>query len=163
MKTGPWQVLSAALVSIALAGPAPGAETGRTQGSERPAASPGQELGCLAMNIYHEGRGEPVRGREAIASVTMNRVRNGRYPDTVCGVVWQRKQFSWTRTHPRHHVITDLRAWQQALETAWRFISGAIVSTVGDANHYHAISVRPYWRDDSKLVAQLGRHYFYAL
>lgn len=126
-------------------------------------ASPGQELGCLAMNIYHEGRGEPARGRAAIASVTMNRVRSNRYPNTVCEVVWQRKQFSWTAVAPRHHVINDPRAWRQALVVAELFLSGAQISLVGDATHYHSVHVQPNWQDESKLVALVGDHIFYAL
>ncbi len=123
----------------------------------------GQELGCLAMNIYHEGRGEPPRGRAAIASVTMNRVRSERYPDTVCEVVWQDRQFSWTTVAPRHHVISDSDSWEQALVVARLFLSGAQISLVGDATHYHSIKVQPHWQDESKLVAQLGEHVFYAL
>ena len=163
MKTTPLQVLPAVLLAIVLALPVSATETVQTRASKFTATSPGQELGCLAMNIYHEGRGEPIQGREAIASVTMNRVRSDRYPDTVCAVVWQRKQFSWTETSPRHHVITDFKAWQEALEIARLFINGTMVSTVGNATHFHAVYVRPYWRDSTKLVAQRGRHYFYAL
>lgn len=157
------QVLPAALLAIVLALPVFAAESVQTKEPGGTASSPGQELGCLAMNIYHEGRGEPIRGREAIASVTMNRVRSDRYPDTVCAVVWQRKQFSWTGTSPRYHVITDFKSWQEALEIARLFINGTMITTVGNATHYHATSVRPYWRDRTKLVAHLGRHYFYAL
>ena len=51
----------------------------------------GQELGCLALNIYHEGRGESAKGQSAIAAVTMNRVASKHYPDSICEVVWQRK------------------------------------------------------------------------
>ena len=125
--------------------------------------SPGQELGCLAMNIYHEGRGESAKGRAAIASVTMNRVRSKHYPNTVCEVVWQRKQFSWTHISARHHTITDAKAWRQALVISQLFIRGARISLVGDATHYHSVKVKPNWQDESKLVALVGDHYFYAL
>lgn len=144
-------------------GPAVAADFDNTEGFDFSVQSPGQELGCLAMNIYHEGRGEPAKGRAAIASVTMNRVRSDRYPDTVCGVVWQYKQFSWTHIAPRHHVINDVESWEQALVIARLFISGARISLVGDATHYHSVHVQPSWQDESKLVAHLGDHYFYAL
>ena len=39
----------------------------------------GQELGCLAMNIYHEARGETEKGKLAVAAVTMNRVNKKYY------------------------------------------------------------------------------------
>jgi len=138
-------------------------EFDNTVGFDFAAESEGQQLGCLAMNIYHEGRGESAKGRAAIASVTMNRVRSDRYPDTVCEVVWQRKQFSWTNVAPRHHAIADAKAWFQALLVARLFLDGAQSSLVGDAMHYHSIHVQPSWQDDTKLVALVGDHVFYSL
>ena len=123
----------------------------------------GHELGCLALNIYHEGRGESVKGQSAIASVTMNRVVSKHYPDSVCEVVWQRKQFSWTHIAARHHSVTDIEAWNQALVIAQLFLGGVKVSQVGDATHYHADNVKPYWVADNKLVGRVGNHFFYVL
>jgi len=65
------------------------------------------QLQCLALNIYHEARSESPLGQEAVGLVTMNRVQDKRYPDTVCDVVYQahvdskgrpkrnKCQFSW--------------------------------------------------------------------
>jgi hypothetical protein len=44
---------------------------------------------CLADAVYFEARGEPLRGQKAVAQVVMNRVFSGRYPRSVCGVVYQ--------------------------------------------------------------------------
>ena len=52
-------------------------------------------LTCLALNIYHEARSEPLYSQVAVAQVTLNRVSNPNYPSTVCGVVTQKGQFSW--------------------------------------------------------------------
>ena len=123
----------------------------------------GQEIGCLAMNIYHEGRGESPQGRAAIAAVTMNRVANPDYPDTVCEVVWQRKQFSWTKIALRHHVIRDAGSWREALVAAQIFFDGAKLWKVGHATHYHAEYVEPYWATTQNLVGKVGSHYFYTL
>ena len=125
--------------------------------------TPGQELGCLALNIYHEGRGETVKGQSAIAAVTMNRVESELYPDTICKVVWQLKQFSWTHIASRHHGIDDPEAWSQALAIARAFIDGAKVAEVGNATHYHAEHVEPYWITQKRLIAKVGGHYFYVL
>lgn len=54
------------------------------------------EVNCLAQTIYHEARGEPLAGQLAVANVTMNRVYSGTFPNSVCKVVYQRGQFSWT-------------------------------------------------------------------
>jgi len=123
----------------------------------------GEALGCLAMNIYHEARGEPEMGKLAVAAVTMNRVNNKHYPDSVCGVVWQNKQFSWTNSKPESKMIKDSKAWQNAIEIAQRFMTGSELSVVGKATHYHNLAVSPAWKDNQRLVTQVGNHLFYAL
>ena len=50
-----------------------------------------KEIACLAVNIYHEDRGESSEGQLAVAFVTLNRVASEAYPNTVCGVVYQGK------------------------------------------------------------------------
>ncbi len=54
-----------------------------------------QESYCGAQNVYHESRGEPDLGMIAVAQVVQNRIKSTRFPDTVCEVVYQDKQFSW--------------------------------------------------------------------
>jgi hypothetical protein len=44
---------------------------------------------CLALNVYFEARNEPVEGKVAVAQVVMNRKADPRFPDTICGVVYQ--------------------------------------------------------------------------
>ena len=64
------------------------------------------EVECLALNIYHEARNQPTAGKLAVAQVTLNRVKHDRFPNTICGVVYQgyylnnnpikhKCQFSW--------------------------------------------------------------------
>lgn len=48
-----------------------------------------QEAFCLAENIYYEARSEDIKGQFAVASVTLNRAKDSRFPDTICGVVQQ--------------------------------------------------------------------------
>ena len=42
-----------------------------------------EEKKCLALNIYHESRNQPLAGQMAVALVTLNRVRDKRFPDTI--------------------------------------------------------------------------------
>ncbi len=58
--------------------------------------SPQEAIECLSKNIYHEARGENVDGQLAVALITLARTLEFGYPKTVCGVVYQPKQFSWT-------------------------------------------------------------------
>lgn len=50
----------------------------------------------LACNIYWEARNQSTEGMIAVAMVTLNRVKDSRFPNTIAEVVWQDQQFSWT-------------------------------------------------------------------
>jgi spore germination cell wall hydrolase CwlJ-like protein len=49
-----------------------------------------RDVDCLARNIYHEAAGEPEEGKVAVAMVTINRMKDGRFGKTICDVVNQR-------------------------------------------------------------------------
>ena len=46
---------------------------------------------CLAMNMYHEARGQGTAGLLAVSSVVMNRVADERFPNNICGVINKHK------------------------------------------------------------------------
>lgn len=126
--------------------------------------SSAEERECMALNIYHEARGEPIRGQIAVAQVTLNRVELDHYPDTICGVVWQRRQFSWTHDGlsdvPREH-----EAWIRSQAVAQMVMEGWGEDTdiTHGADHYHAHWVTPGWADPSKATVEIGVHTFYRL
>ncbi|TPW16609.1 MAG: cell wall hydrolase [Halothiobacillaceae bacterium] len=133
------------------------------------AASVKEEINCLALNIYHEARGEPHDGQMAIAYVTMNRVVSGQYPMTVCGVVWQRGQFSWTHDG-RSDQPSDKTAWERAKRLAaflytnyFRFmaISKGATDLTGGALHFYAPKkVNPSWTKSMVSTREIGSHIF---
>jgi spore germination cell wall hydrolase CwlJ-like protein len=49
-----------------------------------------KDVDCLAKNIYYEAATEPEEGKVAVAMVTINRVRDGRFGKSICSVVDQR-------------------------------------------------------------------------
>lgn len=118
------------------------------------------QLHCLALNVYHEARSESDQGKFAVAQVTLNRVQSARYPSTICEVVWQRRQFSWTRDgrsdRPRNRV-----AWHHALWVATLARDFNPLNRVGRATHYHADYVQPMWASAHRRIRQIGRHIFY--
>lgn len=99
---------------------------------------------CLALNIYHESRGEPISDQVATAQTVLARVNSPWYPDTVCEVVRQRGrycQFTWVcESIPKY----DARAWTQS-----QLIASAVLDGSGHADfhatHYHAKRVNPNW------------------
>jgi spore germination cell wall hydrolase CwlJ-like protein len=126
-----------------------------------------REKWCLATAIYFEARGEAYRGQVAVAQVVMNRVRDHRYPDTICGVVFQNQnkrnacQFSFA-CDGIPEVINEREPWVQAEDIAQRYLNGELYLTeVGTATHYHATYVRPTWAPRMEKVTQIGLHVFY--
>ncbi|MFL6765762.1 MAG: cell wall hydrolase, partial [Sphingomicrobium sp.] len=62
----------------------------------RTAEAGSRELECLATGVYFEAKGEPLAGQLAVAKVIANRAQSGgRFPDSYCGVLFQRGQFSF--------------------------------------------------------------------
>lgn len=119
------------------------------------------DLFCMAKNIYHEARGEPTLGKYAVAQVTMNRVRDSRFRDTVCGVVFQPYQFSWANNKSVRWTRPSGPAWNESMEIAQEVLEeGATIKGMEDALYFHATYVRPGWRNVRK-VTKIGAHIFY--
>ena len=117
-------------------------------------------LMCLSMNIYHEGRDQSLAGQLAIAQVTLNRVADPRYPNDVCSVVQQHKQFSWY-WDGKSDVPKEKRAWETAQLVASAALAGASHVELKYATSYHAVYVQPYWTKSMDVVARIGDHVFY--
>jgi spore germination cell wall hydrolase CwlJ-like protein len=128
-----------------------------------------RNLDCLAKNVYFEARGEPLAGMVAVAEVTMNRKASRRYPDSVCGVVYQKNwdplrgrfigAFSWTEFNSLP--APGGEAWEQALGVAEAVYHRRVPPTVHGALHFHATHVKPEWAKERQQVARIGRHVFY--
>lgn len=115
------------------------------------------ELNCLAKNIYYEARGEPTKGKLAVALVTLNRVKDKRYPKSICAVVYQKNQFSWTRSYSS---IKNAKQWANAKELALVAYMNRDILGNFTATHFHAKYVNPRWK--LKKIATIGQHVFYA-
>jgi N-acetylmuramoyl-L-alanine amidase len=114
------------------------------------------EFDCLAQNVYYEARNQPIEGQLAVADVTLNRVEDPRWPDTICGVVEQKNQFSWVGKvsgRPKG------KAWRTAKEVALHSLTNTDRIT---ATHFHATYVSPDWAKNKKRVKKIKTHIFYA-
>lgn len=119
-----------------------------------------KELVCLARNIYHEARGEPIAGQIAVAQVTINRVRSQEFQSTVCGVVYADRQFSWTNSYPKK--ILDSKAWRTSLAIAEAVLTKQTTLPNFKALYFHTKQVNPKWNRKKQIVAKIGNHIFYA-
>jgi len=125
-----------------------------------------RERRCLATAIYFEARGEPERGQIAVAQVVLNRVRSPRFPQTICGVVYQGQmrsgcQFSFT-CDGRSDNPRDKTQWARSQDLSKRIMSGELwLPEVGYSTFYHANYVSPRWARSMNKIDRIGRHIFY--
>lgn len=123
---------------------------------------------CLSQNIYLEARSESINGQIAVAYTTLNRVDSTRYPNTICEVVWQHKQFSWTHDgkpdRPANNRI-ERRAWEQSQMLAILFIQTWELikhfDPTGGSMYYHNDTVEPVWTASMVQTTKIDNHTFY--
>ena len=121
-----------------------------------------KELDCLARNIYHEAGVEDRAGKIAVAQVTLNRLKEGRWGNNVCSVVYAKAQFSWTLDKKKRAAQPKGELWNQSLAVAREFQSGVRVKGLEDSTHYHADYIRdPNWAKAKQVAKQIGQHIFY--
>jgi spore germination cell wall hydrolase CwlJ-like protein len=118
---------------------------------------------CLAKNIFHEAGVEDELGKYAVAQVTLNRMKNPKYPTTVCDVVMDPWQFSWANDRSIRWTRPKGSSWNESLKIAENvLIRGYRVRGLERANYYHADYVKPKWKKPEAKIAQVGTHIFYA-
>ena len=113
---------------------------------------------CLLTNIYYEARGEPILGQIAVARVTLNRV--GLFAPSVCEVVFQKNQFSWTnqislRKHAFAGILPPITPEiMLAAYSAFFYDSPAL--------YFHSIRINPGWSKHFNYLETINNHVFYS-
>ncbi|MGE5545571.1 MAG: cell wall hydrolase [Solirubrobacterales bacterium] len=133
----------------------------------------GGTVDVLARTLWGEARGEPVAGKEAVASVVLNRVARakaagGRHwwggtVEEVCRRPWQ---FScWNPGDPNRAKIEAVtmedRTFRTCVRIARRALGGVVADATEGATHYHAIGLLPPWARGLTPTAEIGGHLFY--
>jgi len=124
------------------------------------------ETECLAKNIYFEANLESAEGKLAVATVTMNRVKSGLFPHTVCGVVLDQSskgcQFSWV-CDGKTDIVRNRNDYIKSVELAEDVLLSNRRSRIisPDVMYYHANYVEPKWAKTMKLFTTIGAHLFY--
>ena len=138
------------------------------------------EAFCLAQNIYFEARNQPLAGQLAVVSVTINRVNDKRFPNTICGVVYEgphrpswkdetvmipvrhRCQFSWY-CDGKSDRIHDMTTFEQMYTLTTGIVEGdfSVSDITEGATHYHADYVEPAWAKTKTKTIEIEDHIFY--
>lgn len=149
-----------------------------------------KEANCLALNVYYEARSDNLAGMYAVSDVVLNRVRDDRYPNTICEVVYQGPTKESWKTKQDPDLPEDQRKYNPVRnmcqfswycdgkddipddETGWataQYVAGSILyankhrGITEGSTHYHATYVKPRWAHDRGMnhVGRIGTHIFY--
>lgn len=116
---------------------------------------------CLALNIYFEAAGESIPGKWAVGQVVLNRVESTQYPNTVCDVIKQYKQFSWywdgKSDKPKEHE----QAWKDSVKIANILLKTRVHDFSRGATHYVNPSLTDVrWQYEAQITTVIGNHKF---
>lgn len=106
----------------------------------------------LANLIYCEAGGEPYEGQVAVGAVVINRVLSSVFPDTVSGVIYQRRQFSPVASGRLALALSQNKATPSCYQAADAAMSG--VTNVGGCVYFRT----PI---PGLTGIQIGGHIFY--
>lgn len=118
------------------------------------------DVELLALCIWSEARGEPLKGQVAVGHVVMNRVRGSDwFGKTIRGVILKKYQFSWFNDPPSKlpKVGREFTAIAAMVE------AGLTKDASRGATHFHAdwLEPAPFWAEEMKRTTKIGAHIFY--
>ncbi len=114
----------------------------------------------LAINLYHEARGEPTEGQKAVCKVVLNRAKKRCL--SVKDVVLQPMQFSWHNDN-KFPPIKDYESFKKCFDIAFDSIVDHLEGNdLKGADHYFAdYIVQPRWASNMTFICKIGAHLFY--
>lgn len=113
----------------------------------------------LSRIISAESRGEPFRGQIAVGNVVVNRTEDGSFPDTVYGVIFDRKFGTQFTPAATGSIYNDPTA--SAVRAAKVVLEG--VELVGDALFFQAnyVGKNSWMAQNREYIETIGNHVFY--
>ena len=121
-----------------------------------------KERQCLALNVYHEAGIEPTEGKLAVAQVTLNRARDGKWGNDICTVVYSKSQFSWTKDKKKKFKEPKGELWVRSVQAVHKFEQGHRIVNLDSSKFYHADYIKPpLWTKTMTVVNKIGQHIFY--
>jgi spore germination cell wall hydrolase CwlJ-like protein len=118
------------------------------------------DIACYAQGVYHEGS-HNIQERIGIINVIRNRVRDGRWGNDVCSVVYASGQFIGV-TDESHLPVNERAYLETKLLVIDTIVHNKYANPVANALYFHDDSIPPKksWFGKRKKT-HIGRMVFY--
>ena len=126
-------------------------KTSATSQGSQPASSY-----LLAQLVESEATGEPYAGKVAVAEVVLNRVKDGGFPNSIEGVIYQSGQFQVVSNGRINMTPT-----QESINASNEALAGSNY-TYGALYFYNAAIATDRWQDSLRTTVVIGSHTFNA-
>ena len=112
------------------------------------------DLYLLARLVHGEARGEPYKGKVAVAAVVLNRVKSSSFPNTIAGVIYQRGAFDAVSDGQINMQPDDesIRAARDAMN-GWDPSNGCLY-------YYNPKTATSRWMLSRPVLLHIGQHAF---
>lgn len=114
---------------------------------------------CMLCNCMRESAHEPLEGKVMVGLSVKSRLEVPARPKTICGVIYEYKQYSWTIHRSDRRSLP--RKTSQSFKECIVATNQTINAPGNGIDHYHADYVSPYWAKNCTRVKKIGRHIFY--
>ncbi|MGI5918284.1 MAG: spore cortex-lytic enzyme [Christensenellales bacterium] len=126
----------------------------RSGGSAKAGGGSSSDLYLLAKLVYAEARGEPYKGKVAVAAVVLNRVESSQFPDSIPKVIYQRGAFTCVDDGQ-----INLAPDQEALDAARDAMNGWDPSG-GALFYFEPNKATSKWIWSRPQIVTIGNHIF---
>lgn len=126
-----------------------------SSGGSSSVSSGNGDLYLLARAVYGEARGEPYKGKVAVASVILNRVESSSFPNSVAGVIYQNGAFDVVKNGQ-----INLSPDNDAVKAARDAMNG-YDPTNGCLYYHNPAKSTNKWMLSQPVVVKIGSHAFF--
>jgi len=117
------------------------------------------DVGCYAAAVYHESNTQSLQEKLGVLNVVRNRLKSGRWGNTVCSVVYASGQFIGV-TDPAHEDVDTKVFLETELFVIDAIIYNKYTNPVADSLYFHDDSIKKVSKWGKKTV-KIGRMVFY--
>lgn len=123
-----------------------------------------KDCAILAEAGYYEARSESDEGVKLVMKTITNRVQHRRWENSIEGVVYEHRQFSYTHDGSKRRAEQSKKQWDRMYSIALDFYLG-VEDTPEEwesVTHYLAKGVKTGWAKGFRVVDTVGNHVAYS-